>query len=70
MFVIEPAFNRDGHDVLYGRYRTGRFWHTVRDDDGRAVEFKTEAEAMEALRTEWWAHTMLIRLSHTNAESH
>ena len=56
MIRAEPSFSRTGHDVWYGQYRTGRFWHTVRDEDGRAVNFNSEAEATEAARTEWCDH--------------
>ena len=40
MIRAEPSLNKDGQEVWYGQYCTGRFWHTVRhDDDGRAVNF-------------------------------
>jgi len=57
MIRAEPALHRDGSDVFFGQYKTGRFWHTVRDDDdGKAVPFKTEAEAIESARNQWWSH--------------
>ena len=57
MIRAEPSLNKDGQEVWYGQYCTGRFWHTVRhDDDGRAVNFRTKKEALETARREWWAH--------------
>ena len=59
MIRAEPSLNKDGQDVWYGQYCTGRFWHTVRhDDDGRAVNFHTKKEALETARREWWAHVV------------
>ena len=56
MIRTEPSLNIDGESVWYGRYCTGRFWHTVRDEDGKAVNFTTKKEAAETARREWWAH--------------
>lgn len=54
-----PSLNRDGNDVWLGQYRTGRFWHTVRDEDGRAVHFSTEGAATVAAREEYADHHRL-----------
>ena len=29
MIRAEPSLNKDGQEVWYGQYCTGRFWHTV-----------------------------------------
>ena len=57
MIRAEPSLDRDGKDVWYGQYCTGRFWHTVRRENGRAAEFNSEQEARVAARQEWWEHT-------------
>ncbi len=56
MIRAEPSLDRDSKDVWYGRYCTGRFWHTVRHDDGRAVGFNSEQEAIVAARNERLIH--------------
>src|SRR5208282_101178 len=57
MIRAEPSLNRDGNNVWFGQYCTGRFWHTVRHDaDGKAVGFPTKKEALETARREWWVH--------------
>ena len=54
MIRAEPAFDKRGRDVWYATYRLRRFWHTIRNDRGQAVCFKTQAEAEAAAREEWW----------------
>jgi len=56
MTRAEPSLDRDGKDVWYGQYCTGRFWHTVRHDDGQAVCFNSEQEATVAARNERLIH--------------
>ena len=56
MVRADPSLSSDDRNVWYGRYCTGRFWHTVRDDDGRAVNFNSVSEATKAARREWWQH--------------
>ncbi len=56
MIRAEPSLNIDGGNVWYGQYCTGRFWHTVRDDDVKAVNFATKTDAVKSARREWWAH--------------
>lgn len=56
MIRAEPAYSCNGTDVWYGQYCTGRFWHTVRNADGRATNFRSEAAAIKAAQIEWWGH--------------
>ena len=55
MVRAEPSFDRSGRDVFYGQFNPGRFWHTIRGEDGKAINFATEKEALEAARVEWWS---------------
>ena len=52
MISAEEAYR----GVWFAKYSTGRFWHMVRGEDGQVVEFRTEAEAIDAAREEWWKH--------------
>lgn len=54
--MIRVRAAQDGK-TWHGRYNTGKFWHTVRnDDDGEAVSFGTQADAEAAARDAWWDH--------------
>ena len=59
MVRAEPSFDRDGRDVWYGQFNPGRFWHTIRGEDGKAINFATEQEALEAARVELWTRVKL-----------
>lgn len=55
MIRVEPSFNKAGKDVFFGQFCTGKFWHTIRDEDGKATQFASEVAAANAAREEWWA---------------
>jgi len=57
MVRVEPTFNKAGQDKFFGRFCTGRFWHTVRDAEGIAVYFDTEGEAQDSARQAWVNHS-------------
>jgi len=57
MIRAEPSINRNNADIWFGKYCTGRFWHTVRNaGNGRATNFRSESAAVSAARNEWWRH--------------
>lgn len=49
-----PSLDVAGRAVWYGQFNPWRFWHTLRGEDGKAIKFATEREAMSAARVEWW----------------
>jgi hypothetical protein len=47
---------KSGVSCWYGQYRTIKFWHTVRGENGDVVRFHSKVAAMEGARAEWWQH--------------
>ena len=56
MFKILPVASDDAGSHYYAKYRTIKFWHTVRDAEGMAIMFTSRTEAENAAKQEWWRH--------------
>lgn len=56
MFKIFPVSSDDAGYHFLAKYRTIKFWHTVRDSEGNAIVFPSRTEAENAAKQEWWRH--------------